>query len=85
MTDQLQTLVLPRESLRQSIDAYQLSQCLYVAAKLGIADLLKGGPKHYEELAKASGAHPKSLFRLLRLLASAGVFNQLPDERYELN
>lgn len=85
MADQSQTLVAPRESLRQSIDAYQLSQCLYVAAKLGIADLLKDGPRHYEELATMSGTHPNALFRLLRALASAGVFNRLPNEQFALN
>lgn len=85
MADQSQTIGNQREYLRQSIDAYQLSQCLYVAAKLGIADLLKDGPKHYVELAKASGVHANALFRLLRALACAGVFNRLPNERFALN
>lgn len=85
LANPLQTNVSPRESLKQSIDAYQFSQCLYVAAKLGIADLLKDGPKHYEELAKASGAIPNALFRLLRALASAGVFNQFPGDQFGLN
>lgn len=80
-----QALVSPGEWLQQSIDAYQLSQCLYVAAKLGIADLLKDGPRNYEELAKASGAQPRALFRLLRALASAGVFNRVQDGRFALN
>ncbi len=85
MADSSPTRVSPRELLRQSIDAYQLSQCVYVAAKLGLADLLKEGPKHSEELAQASGAHPQTLFRLLRALASAGAFTQLPDGRFALN
>src|SRR5512135_3707445 len=85
MADQPQTSASPREFLRQSVDGYQLSQCLYVAAKLGIADQLQDGPKHYEELAQASGAHSGALFRLLRALASAGVFNRLENERFALN
>ncbi len=85
MTDQTQTVVASRESLRQTIDAYQMTQCLYVAAKLGIADLLKDGPRPAEELAQASGAQPSALFRLLRALAAAGVFQQLPDARFALN
>ncbi len=67
------------------LNAYQLSQCLYVASELGIADLLKDGPKHYEELARASDAHPQSLLRLLRALASAGILVQRPGDWFELN
>jgi len=85
MDNRSPTSVSPREALRQSIDAYQVSQCLYVAAKLGIADWLKAGPKHIEELAQARGAQPNALFRVLRALASAGVFSRLPDGRFALN
>jgi predicted O-methyltransferase YrrM len=85
MDNRSQTTVSPREALRQSIDGYQLSQCLYVAAKLAIADGLKAGPKHVEELAQASGAQPNALGRVLRALASAGVFRRLPDGQFALN
>ena len=34
----------------------------YVAAKLGIADVLKDGPKRCEELAQATGTHARSLY-----------------------
>ncbi len=85
MPDQSQTSVSPREFLRQSIDGYQLSQCSYVAAKLGIADLLKDAPQPYEELAIASGTQPNALFRVLRALSSAGVLNRLQDGRFALN
>ncbi len=68
----------------QSINAFRLSQCLYVISRLGIADLLKDGPMPYEELAKKSGAHPVALFRLLRALATFGIFNQLDMNRFEL-
>lgn len=85
MADQPQTSASPREFLRQSIDGYQLSQCLYVASKLGIADLLKDAPQTSEELAKASGTQPNPLFRLLRALASAGILDRLQDGRFALN
>lgn len=78
-------LVSPRESLQQSIDAYQFSQCLYAAARLGIADLLQDGPRHPAELAYECGADPNALFRLLRALSSAGVFSHLPDGQFEQN
>lgn len=50
------------------------SQSLYVAAKLGIADLLADGPKPVDELARAADADAPSLYRVLRALASLGVF-----------
>src|SRR5262249_5861400 len=56
----------------------------YVAAKLGIADLLKDGPKSCEEVAKSSQADPDSLRRILRLLASVGVFAETADARFRL-
>jgi len=42
-------------------------------AKLKIADAMKDGPRHYEEIASATGTHAPSLNRVMRLLASAGV------------
>jgi hypothetical protein len=54
--------------------AYLVSRSLYVATELGIADLLKDGPKRVEELASSAGAHRESLYRLLRTLAAQGVF-----------
>lgn len=50
------------------------SQSLYVAAKLGIADLLADGPKRVDELARAADVDAPSLYRVLRALASLGVF-----------
>ncbi len=45
----------PQLVLQQLIQSLQITQCIYVAAKLGIADLLKDGPQSHEELAKATG------------------------------
>jgi hypothetical protein len=33
---------------------HYVSRALYLAAKLGLADLLKDGPRNYRDLAKAS-------------------------------
>jgi O-methyltransferase/methyltransferase family protein len=51
-----------------------LSQALYVAAKLGIADLLQEGPQSYTRLAEATQTHAGALYRVLRALASVGIF-----------
>jgi hypothetical protein len=52
------------------------SQASYVAAKIGIADLLKEGPRTVTELAEKTNTHERSLYRLLRSLASVGVFTE---------
>jgi len=59
------------------------AQALYVAAKLGLADLLKDGPKSGGELANRTGAHEPSLRRLLRALESLGVFSQNAAGHFE--
>jgi hypothetical protein len=71
-------------ALRQMLIGYRISQAIYVAAKLGIAELLKDGPNSSDELAKATGANPDALHRLLRVLASVGVFAQVDQRRFTL-
>lgn len=61
-------------TLRQMLEGYRASQVVHVAAKLGLADLLASGPKHYEELARETGSDAGALHRLLRALTSIGVF-----------
>jgi len=70
--------------LRRAVNGYQVSQALHVAAALGLADLLADGPRSTDDLAAACGAHPDSLRRLLRALASIGVVDAAPDDRFAL-
>jgi SAM-dependent methyltransferase len=63
-----------RDVLREQIMGFRATQMIYVAAKLGIADLLAARPRPVEELAAAAGAEPQALYRLLRGLASLGIF-----------
>jgi O-methyltransferase domain/Dimerisation domain len=74
----------PQEHLNQLICGYWNSQCVYVAAKLGIADLLANGPLSVDVLAERTRMHPPSLFRVLRALASLGVFAEGPGQRFRL-
>jgi hypothetical protein len=60
------------------------AQGIYVAAELGIADLLADGPKTVDQLAGATGALPQSLYRLLRMLAGYGVFAENNVGRFQL-
>ena len=56
-----------------------------MAAQLGVADALAGGPLAIDELAARVGADADALRRLLRALIGRGVFRQRRDGRYELN
>ncbi len=76
--------VPPAVALTQMITGSLVSQALYVAAKLGVADLLANGAKDAHALAAATGAHAPSLYRILRALASCGVFAERADGRFEL-
>jgi hypothetical protein len=59
-----------------------IAQAIAVAAELKIADLLSGGEKSVQELAKASGSQERSLYRLLRALSSVGVFAEVAERRF---
>ncbi len=58
----------------QMCTGFRVSRAIYVAAKLGIADLLKDEPKSSEELALLTDTHAPSLYRVMRALASVGIF-----------
>lgn len=74
----------PAADLQRLVNGYQVSQAISVAATLGIADLLKDGPRTSDDLAAAAGAHPRALYRLLRALAAVGVFHEHHDQRFSL-
>jgi C-methyltransferase len=78
MTDKASSQML------QMLNAFLTVQAVYVAANLGVADLMAGGPTSVDDLAKTTGAHRPSLYRLLRMLAGAGVFQEDADGRFAL-
>jgi hypothetical protein len=73
-TESMQSELPPQAALYHLATGHYLSQALCLAAKLGIADLLNDGPRPAKDLAEATGTHAPSLNRVMRLLASAGVF-----------
>src|SRR5213596_500478 len=74
----------PRRALFRLVSGYQLSQALHVAARLGVADRLAGGPRSSDDVAAETGTHPDTLYRLLRALAAVGVLHELDGRRFEL-
>jgi hypothetical protein len=71
-------------TLLRMVRSFQVTQMIYVAAKLGIADLLVDGAKSSSDLAAITGTHEPSLYRFLRALASLGIFAEDEQGRYEL-
>ena len=71
----------PPVALMQMMFGYMISRLIYVAAKLGIADLLKDSPKSIDELAKATETDARTLYRILRTLASVGIFTEVEQSQ----
>lgn len=74
----------PHLRMRDLLTGYWVTQAIYVAAKLHLADLLKDGPRNTNDLAAATSTHEPSLYRLLRALASLGVFEEDDQRRFGL-
>lgn len=66
------------------VTGFWVSQLIYVAARLGIADQLGRGPQTPAALARKVGAHAPSLRRVLRALASVGIFAETSNGRFRL-
>jgi hypothetical protein len=78
------SLELPPSAVLMQMANPLVSRSIHVAATLGIADHLGDGPRTVEELATATGTHAPSLHRLLRALASVGIFSETVDGAFEL-
>ena len=70
--------------LRQLIMGFRITQLIYVAAKLELSECLARGPLTAQELAPIVGADAGALYRLLRALASLGVFVETTDARFKM-
>ncbi|MCC5794301.1 MAG: hypothetical protein JJT85_06130 [Chromatiales bacterium] len=74
-----------RALIEQLVGGYRVTQMVYVAAELQIADrVAREGPASAASLALACGVQPQALARLLRALAAVGVLEEQPDGRYRL-
>ena len=61
---------------------FSIAIAISVVAELGIPDLLAQGPKSTSDLARSSGANEQFLQRVLRFLASEGVFAEEDGDRF---
>jgi hypothetical protein len=76
--------LLPQAAMLNLIVGYRVSRLIYVAVKLKLADHLKAGARTAGELAAATGVRAPALYRVLRSLASVGVFAETKDQRFKL-
>ena len=74
----------PVTELMKLISGFQVSQAISTMAALGIADVLKGEMLYSDDVARAVQCDPRSLYRLLHALASAGLLDEQPDHRFKL-
>jgi hypothetical protein len=74
----------PATQLMKFIVGKWISKPIYAAAELGIADLLSEGPKSIYELATESQTHAPSLYRMMRALASVGIFSETEPKHFKL-
>lgn len=79
MTDEVKPALLVEYAL-----SYLYSSALNTAARLSVADHLSDGPRTAAELADSTGAHGPHLHRLLRFLATRGVFREDDESRFHL-
>jgi hypothetical protein len=70
--------------LMQMLTGFWVSQALYSVAKVGVADQLKEGPQSVADLARKLNANEENLFRVMRALASLGIFQETADRVFEL-
>jgi hypothetical protein len=73
-----------KTQMNQLIRGYWTTQAIFVAAELKIADLLADGPRLPEELGKEAGVKGDMLYRVLRALASIGIFTEDREGRFAL-
>jgi|tagenome__1003787_1003787.scaffolds.fasta_scaffold20890630_2 hypothetical protein len=74
----------PYSDIMRLLTGYRISQAIHVAATLGVADLLKDGPRTTDALAASTNTDPRTLYRLLRALAAAGVFHEETGRQFSL-
>ncbi len=81
----METLKLaPQEKMLDLIGGFWIARSIYLAAELGVADVFDDRPKTIAQLAAETNTEPRSLYRLLRALASVGIFTEVSHRCFAL-
>ena len=73
-----------KSQLRDTMEGFERSQLIYLAAKLGLPDLLDDGAQSVETLSGQTGVAAPVLYRLMRGLAWCSLVRHLEDDSFEL-
>src|SRR4051812_38816124 len=68
----------------QLMTGHIVASAVNIAAQLGIVDKLANGPRPAADLARESGVNEDALYRMLRALASVGVFTEVSPRTFGL-
>lgn len=84
--ENLQNELLPPQAVLNNliVNGVLMSQGISVVAELGVPDLLANEPRHVDELARATGVQADPLYRVLRTMASVGLFSEVGERRFAL-
>ncbi len=82
---QVSSVESPQDRLISYVDGFLISRGLYTVAQFNIADSLQSGPKTAEEIAYELDLDADCLHRLMRMLASHGIFMFLDNRYFALN
>jgi SAM-dependent methyltransferase len=74
----------PSIALLRLLSGTWITHAIALAAQAGIADRLTQGPRSSADLAEAAGLQAAPLYRVLRALASLGIFQEDAEERFAL-
>jgi hypothetical protein len=74
----------PRAQLVQMAMAHWVSRLVFTAAHLNLADHLADGPRTTAELGQLTSTDAPSLYRVMRTLASLGLFTEDSTHRFSL-
>jgi hypothetical protein len=75
----------PREQMLRMITGYWVSQLIYVAARLGLADAIGDRARTADEVAARVKARPETVQRVLRALADVRIFGEDSKGRFRVN
>jgi len=76
--------VPPSAAMMGLITGYWVSQAIGVVSHLAIADQLNQGPRTSDDLAASVSVEPQALYRVMRLLSSMRVFDEVEPRTFGL-
>lgn len=72
----------PGQHIMQVACGYYASISLWAVVELNVPDSIADAPRPVAELARECGAHEDALYRVLRLLASVGIFTEAAPREF---